>query len=179
VVAVPFFVDAKGVRINPKSLVYTWRILDRVPEGSSGVGRDTFVWTARAPFRATEIEVEAATPDGEAVARAKIVARAAPAQALLYEAHPLYGMLWNRALSSAKLMGEEMRLAVGSFFFNRRDEALLQYKWTQNSVPLVAAIGKSTAFRREGRSGRADIGVEVTNPSAMFQVGKARTVLEF
>jgi len=180
IAAIPFFVGADGKRISPKSLVYTWRIADRVPEGSSGVGRDTFTFYAKTPFRPTEIEVETATADGNVVAKNIFTAEARPANLALYEENPLYGVLWNKALSaSVALSSPEMRINAEPFFFNKNDERLLNFKWTMNSNRIGSQTDKSITLRKENAAGEAFVDVEVTNPKAMFQFGEAKTTIQF
>ena len=180
IAAVPFFAGAASARANPKMLKYTWRIADRVPEGSSGVGRDIFTFYAKVPFRPTEITVEVESPDGSAVAEARIVAEATAPQVILYEDNPLYGILWNKALArGTTLTAPEIRVAAQPFFFNKADAPLLQYNWTLNNLKIGSPSDDSIVFRKEGAAGSADISVEVTNPKAMFQFGEARTMITF
>ena len=180
VAAIPFFGDGRGGRMNPKTLRYTWRIADHVPEGSSGVGRDVFLFYAKVPFRPTEIEVEVATLDGSAVAMGTFLTEAKEPRVFLYENHPLYGTLWNRALgSSLTLPAPEIRMVAQPFFFNTADAARLSYRWTQNSQPVGSPSDKSVVFRKEGAEGSANIKVEITNPNALFQFGDAQTMLTF
>ncbi|KKU60223.1 MAG: hypothetical protein UX81_C0002G0020 [Parcubacteria group bacterium GW2011_GWA2_47_12] len=143
IAAIPFFANVSGARANPKTLKYTWRIADRVPEGSSGIGRDVFNFYAKVPFRPTEITVEVESPDGSAVAEARI------------------------------------RVAAQPFFFNKADALALQYNWTLNNLKVGSQSDESVVFRKEGAEGSAGVGVEVTNPKAMFQFGEARTMITF
>lgn len=180
IAAIPFFAGAGGARMNPKTLSYTWRIADRVPENSSGVGRDSFMFYARTPFRPTEVTVTVSTPDGSAVAEGKIVAEALAPAVFFYEEHPLYGVLWNRALTTAKeLVAPEMHVRAQPFFFNKNNASLLKYDWTQNYQKVGSPSDESIVFRNEGAEGEARIRVSVTNPNAMFQFGEAKTTLRF
>lgn len=180
IAAIPFFAGANGARVNPKTLKYTWKIADRVPEGSSGVGRDTFMFYARVPFRPTEIEVGVETADGSAVADARITAEALAPQVVLYENNPLYGILWNKALASdTALTAPEIRVVAQPFFFNKADAPQLQYNWTLNSQKVGSPSNDSIVFRKENAEGNANIGIEMTNPKAMFQFGDAKTTISF
>ena len=180
IAAIPFFANVSGARANPKTLKYTWRIADRVPEGSSGIGRDVFNFYAKVPFRPTEITVEVESPDGSAVAEARILAEATAPRVVLYEDNPLYGVLWNKALvRGVTLTAPEIRVAAQPFFFNKADALALQYNWTLNNLKVGSQSDESVVFRKEGAEGSAGVGVEVTNPKAMFQFGEARTMITF
>lgn len=180
IAAIPFFAGANGSRINPKTLKYTWKIADRVPEGSSGIGRDTFNFYARVPFRPTEITVEVENADGSAVAEARILAEARAPQVVLYEDNPLYGVLWNKALAEdTTLASPEIRIIAKPFFFNKADAPQLQYNWTLNSQKVGSQSDDSIVFRKENAEGSAGVRIEVTNPKAMFQFGDARTTVNF
>ncbi|MDP3661597.1 MAG: hypothetical protein Q8R17_01995 [bacterium] len=180
IAAIPFFGNAAGARANPKTLSYKWKIADRVPEGSSGVGRDTFIFYARVPFRPTEITVEVESPDGGAVAEARITAEALAPQVVLYEDNPLYGTLWNKALArDTTLKAPEIRVVAQPFFFNKAEAGLLQYKWTLNSQKVGSPSDNSIVFRKENAEGSAGVGISITNPKAMFQFGDAKTTINF
>lgn len=180
IAAIPFFANASGVRINPKTLKYTWKIADRVPEGSSGVGRDSFMFYARVPFRPTEIEVGVETPDGSAVAERRFLAEALAPAVVLYEDNPLYGVLWNKALASdTTLTAPEIRVVAQPFFFNKKDAPLLQYNWTLNSQKVGSPSDDSIVFRKENAEGSAFASVSITNPKAMFQFGDSKTTISF
>ncbi|TSC84536.1 MAG: Uncharacterized protein G01um101417_201 [Parcubacteria group bacterium Gr01-1014_17] len=180
IVAIPFFGNAPSARANPKTLSYKWKIADRVPEGSSGVGRDTFSFYAKVPFRPTEITVEVESPDGSAVAEARITAEALAPAVVLYEDHPLYGALWNKALAKdTALKAPEIRVVAQPFFFNKADAGLLKYNWTLNSQKVGSPSDNSVVFRKENAEGSAGVRVEVTNPKAMFQFGDAKTTISF
>ncbi len=180
IAAIPFFASANGARVNPKTLNYTWRIADRVPEGSSGVGRDVFTFYAKVPFRPTEVSVEVATADGSASAEGSILAEAKAPQVALYETHPLYGTLWNKALANNTILtAPEIRITAQPFFFNRADAPFLKYDWKLNAQKVGSPQDESVVFRKEGAEGVAGVAVEVTNPRAMFQFGEARGVIHF
>ncbi len=179
IAAIPFFASANGARANPKTLNYTWRIADRVPEGSSGIGRDVFTFYAKVPFRPTEIEVEVATVDGSAIAEGRILAEAKAPEIVLYETHPLYGTLWNKALSELTLVAPEVRVRAQPFFFNKNDAPFLKYDWTLSGKKVGIPSDDSVVFRKEGAEGTAGVNVEITNPRAMFQFGEARGVIHF
>ncbi len=180
IAAIPFFANANGARVNPKTLSYKWKISDHVPEGTSGVGRDTFNFYAKVPFRPTEITVEVESPDGSAVAEGRITAEALAPQVVLYEDNPLYGTLWNKALASALVLkAPEIRVVAQPFFFNKSDAGLLQYNWTLNSQKVGLPSENSVVFRKENAEGSAGVRVEVTNPKAMFQFGDAKTTVNF
>lgn len=180
IAAIPFFASTSGARVNPKTLKYTWKIADRVPEGSSGVGRDTFTFYARVPFRPTEITVEVENADGSAVAEGRFLAEARAPQVVLYEDNPLYGILWNKALASdIALTAPEIRVVAQPFFFNKTDAPQLQYNWTLNSQKVGSPSDNSIVFRKENVGGSAFVGVSITNPKAMFQFGDAKTMVNF
>lgn len=180
IAAIPFFGSASRGRVNPKTLKYTWKIADHVPDGSSGIGRDTFNFYAHVPFRPTEITVEVETLDGSAVAEAHITAEALAPQVVLYEDNPLYGVLWNKALASdITLTAPEIRMVAQPFFFNKAEAPQLQYNWTLNSQKVGSPSDDSVVFRKENAEGSAGVGVSITNPKAMFQFGDAKTTVNF
>lgn len=181
VVAVPRFISAGGARISSRNLLFTWHEGDRVRADVSGVGKDSFILKGRIPFRSVPISVEVSTTDQTIVAAGTTFVEQRQPTAALYEEHPLYGVLYNRALTAPfNLSGDEVRLTAAPFFLDGGGASSLQFRWLMNNVAVGDASEKTMVFRNTGgKGGEALVRVEVRNSSKIFQGASAETSVLF
>ena len=69
-VALADFQSAPGTRLPASSLVYTWRLGNRVLTDSSGIGKSTLLATAPVRYRNADITVTVTSPDNSLVGEA-------------------------------------------------------------------------------------------------------------
>ena len=109
---------APGTRLPASSLVYTWRLGERILTDSSGVGRSTLIATAPVRYRSADISVTVTSPDSTLVAAASTRVYAVDPVARIYRNDPLLGTNFDIALSDRFAMPdtEATFRAVGYFF---------------------------------------------------------------
>ena len=162
-----------GTMIPARELIYTWRRNGEVLGGISGRGRATAVIPVEHLFGTDVISVEARSED-DRLARISSVSVSIQEPVLeLYEDHPLYGVLYNRALSnSASVSGSEATFAAIPFFAQARSiyDPALQFEWRVNSTDIPANLknpGELT-INAENSSGVAFIELAVTHATNFF-----------
>lgn len=162
-----------GVMIPAEQLIYTWRRNGEVLGNISGRGRAAAVIPVEHLFGTDSISVEARSAD-DRLAHVSSVSVTAQEPALeLYEDHPLYGVLYHRALpNAASLAGSEVTFAAIPYFAQARNiyDPALQFAWRVNSTDIPANLknpGELT-INAENSSGIAFVELGVTHVTNFF-----------
>ncbi|MDP2593393.1 MAG: hypothetical protein Q8P52_01950 [bacterium] len=175
VIARPNIITKDGRLLSSKSLVYIWKENGQIINELSGYGKDVFVAIGTVPLRPITISVEAKTADEAYVAKGEISIAQDKPVVLFYEKHPLYGILYNRALRrNLNLNTSEMSVVAIPYFFtaDSMENRSLLYSWNMNGIPLEGSRNSIVLRAEEGKSGRATVGLEVRSADKLFQFGE-------
>lgn len=171
-VAVPDVRTAPNNAVSAQSLVYTWRLNNRILTESSGIGKSVLSATAPVRYRDATVSLTVATQDQSIVAEAKTVISPVDPIVRVYRADPLLGPLFETALSGTyALMGDEETFRAVPYFF--ADTPALS--WTLNGATSGSA--RDLTVRTTARSaGSAQVTIAARhkdtfqNASAAFRV---------
>ncbi len=166
--------SAPGTRLPASSLVYTWRLGNRILTDSSGIGRSTLVATAPVRYRNAEISVTVTSPDNSLVGEASTVVSAVDPIARIYRNDPLLGPNFDVALASRFSMAdtEATFRAVGYFFATAPSIA-----WSVNGA--ANGTDKDLTVRSTGSGqGTAGLAVSLTEPTTR-RSSESRSTIEF
>lgn len=140
-VAVPSLHDTNGSRLDPSELVYLWKLDDRVQKEASGIGRTSFRLENTRFTRSMNVSVEVSTYDRSQIAVDEVTVPTEDPRFVLYQAHPLLGVLYERALGTQFTVGtEEVNLVAEPYYYSLtgRDDLVLSYDWQLNRQNLEA-----------------------------------------
>lgn len=184
VVALPDIVTENGGTVNPKSLVYTWKVDGNAAPNVSGYGKNFILFKGAVPLRATSVEVEAASVDKMYAASGKTTFSPVLPQLMFYEDSPLYGVLYNEALGgNVTLANQEIKIAAVPYFIGvkERQDSEVVYKWQLNNQSVRLNGHKdSVAFRQDrGVSGSAVVSLDVSLLGKVFQLASGGLTLSF
>src|ERR1039458_7610013 len=116
IVAMPHLADSSGVLIDPSILVYNWKQDSTVLQDKSGYGKQSITITGSVIPRSTTVNVDVSTRDGSRTASGVITLQAGNPSVVFYKDDPLYGVLYNIALSSqAVFSNQEITLLAAPF----------------------------------------------------------------
>ncbi len=161
-----------GTRLPASSLVYTWRLGNRVLTDSSGIGRSTLVAAAPVRYRNADVTVTVTSPDSALVGEARTVISAVDPVARIYRNDPLLGPNFDTALTSSFSMPdtEATFRAVGYFF-----AIPPTFAWTVNNA--TNGTDKDLTVRATGNGqGTARLGVTATEPESRRSAASQVTV---
>ncbi|MDO8594644.1 MAG: hypothetical protein Q7R93_03990 [bacterium] len=180
--ALPVFTNADKSRVDPKTLIYTWKEDGKTIGDASGYGRSAFVLKGGVPMRTKTVAVEVNSADSTMLADASIDIQPVQPRVLLYENNPLYGIEFNRPLGNAfSLSGDEVNLSAIPFYFEAGSRAnpLLSYSWLANYKELPNEKKPSISLRRSSaEGGSANVSVSVEHSENTFEAaGAALTIL--
>lgn len=161
IVAIPDFHSSNGTRLAPSSLVYTWKLSNRILTEDSGIGRS--VLTARAParYRNADVSVTVTTKDETVVGSASIsVAPASPA-VYAYRSDPLLGLDFSHAISGAfALTNEEETFRAIPLNFSTAPEI----SWMLDGK-AAGSNERLTVRTTSDNAGSASVGITALEPA--------------
>ncbi len=164
----------RGTTMMPASeLVYTWRRNGEVLGSISGRGRSAAVIPVEHLFGTDAISVEARSADDRLAQSSSVSVSAEEPVLALYEDHPLYGVLYHRALSrSASVDGSESTFAAIPFFVQARNiyDTALHFEWRVNSaeIPANPKNPSELTVNADNSTGIAFIELGVTHATNFF-----------
>jgi hypothetical protein len=184
-IAVPTFVGANGAVADPKTLVYTWTRNGTVIGGASGYGKNVFSTNSGVLARPLSIEVKVATPDSSQQATRAVTVSGTRPEIIFYENHPLYGMLYNKALPEKfTLASKEVSVVATPYFFavGQKDNSALSYSWQMNnqSIPNQEKPYALVLRRPEtNEAGTANVSLTLQHLGNMLQYANASIQMMF
>ena len=174
VVALPELVRTTGEKVPTKNIVYTWRKDGKVVQAASGLGKNSFTFSGSVPIRDAEISVTAAALEGELSATKQVRITNVTPKIIFYENSPLYGLMFNRAITNTvKLVETELSVVALPYFFTVSSAASknLNYVWSLNGQEVANQDPKNSFTVRLEKAGVgvADIGLKINNTAQIFQ----------
>lgn len=181
--ALPEFV-INGKSIDPKTLVYKWTQDTTVLGDQSGYGRNTLTIDGSVVSRSTEMQVDVSTLDGTVLGRQILTVTPEDTEALIYENNPLYGVLFNKAITGTyTLNAQQVQFEAYPYFFTAPTRALadLSYNWEMNDAPInVPTSQHSMLFRNTtNQAGNTSVSLLITSATKILQNATAAFAVNF
>jgi len=177
-IALPYFIDAAGNKIDSKSLVYTWHVGDQAQQQASGFGRDTFEYRGSAFYRTKDVHVEVSSVDRSLTASRNISIPAFDPVIRFYPVHPIWGLDLRQAINANEaysLQQERLVEAAPFYFSDIEDERQTTFRWEMNGRPMQAFGDRKQVNLRapDGLSGQARITLSINHESRILQIADA------
>lgn len=180
--AIVRFVRPNGTTIAPNDIVYSWyRGATRL---ASGRGRTSIQFSGPGVFTTEQLSVTVQSVDGTYVGHASTRISGVDPTIELYENHPLFGVLYHRALTGTAMTGEnEQRITAVPYFAHApmpSDTSLL-YKWTVEGLNITPDPDEpqTITITSSGYTGPVRIGLDLTSSSDLFMKAKGSWELTF
>lgn len=118
VIAIADLRNSSGTRLNPNSLVYTWRLGNQILESDSGIGKNVLSAIAPQRYRDAQISVVVTSSDGSVVAKETTLLQSTDPVVRIYKTDPLLGTNFTHALTGTySLTGSEESFRAVPYFF--------------------------------------------------------------
>lgn len=171
--AIPRFALPGGALVPDSQLVFTWRYNGDVLKNASGLGKSSASIPIAHLFGGNDIAVEARTQDGTLSGAAEVSLASREPLLDLYEDHPLYGLLFNNALSSgARIAESEMTFAALPYFAlaSGPADAHLTYSWRVNGSQVRASATSSNelTINADNSSGQAYLELDLSQNNNIY-----------
>ena len=172
--AVPRFKRVGGTSlVSPDDLIYTWKKGGKIIQSISGRGQHSVTFEAPTLLGPDTISVDVRTTDGVLQDSSSVRIPSVEPLLVLYENHPVFGILYHRALESPATVPEvETTFSVVPYFapIQNPDDNSLVYKWQvgNTSIPSNPTYPSAITINAEGTSGLARIQLAITHISNFF-----------
>ncbi len=181
--AVPRFKRA-GVSIPSSALTYMWRRNGMVLGSISGLGRSTAILPVEHLFGTDTISVEVRSGDGVLSHTSSVSLFARDPVLTLYQDHPLYGVMYHRALGPSTFIPEtEMTFTAIPLFAQATSvyDPALNFVWHVNGaeIPTNRENPGKITINAENSSGIAFVELETTHATNYFLNAKDRWNVTF
>jgi hypothetical protein len=185
VTAMPELIKISGVKIPAQDIIYSWKRNGKIDQNVSGLGKNTLFFQGTVPIRDSLVEVMASSLDNSVFASKQINITNDDPKIIFYEDSPIYGIMFNKAISgNVRMLADEFKVKVFPYFMSvgYAQSPDLSYKWSINSrISENLDEDKSAmVFRQEGiGSGLANISLKIENTLRIFQFSENNFVINF
>ena len=174
-------------KIESKDIFYKWTKDGTVLGKSSGLGQDSIKITGSVPIDDIQLGVEAYdNVTRRLLAKDSKVVKPEDPKLLFYEKNPIYGILYNKAISNSYYMGDRDELTITaepfSFDFLKSTDDNSTYSWKINNNSATSSNNKNEllVIQQENKiKGTASISVDISNIKKDFQEVSGDFNLEF
>lgn len=172
--AVPHFQSAgANAPIDPSELFYTWKKDGRTLTSLSGKGRYSVMIDGPVLFGTDIVSVEVKTADGVLQGSASVRLASVEPSLVLYEEHPIFGVLFHRAVENGATFPEtEVGFVAIPYYapVQNLQTQLLAYNWRVNgsSVSSNQARPNTITLNAAGSDGRATLELTLTHATNFF-----------
>ncbi len=176
--AIPEFFTGAGKRLDPKTLVYTWKKNGTIDPNQSGYGKDSFTSSQASYIRGgDDINVEVSNNDGSIIATKTTTISPGIPEIIFYGESPLYGIQYEKALNGTfNLTAEEVTLRAEPFNVSTNNIFTgLSFDWSINSesVPSFKDKNKITLRKAGSVGGQSDVSLSIQHQTKILQGGIA------
>jgi len=173
-VAIPNLISPTGTKLNPNNLIYKWSVDGTVLGSKSGYGKNALLYTGSILGKDALIMVEVSTADKTTSGKGVLLLSAQRPEVLLYEKNPIYGILFNKELSSNPISLIEKEITIQAAPYSTSAEntvSNLSYSWMINGSKIPAPSNQNFVTLRNstGQKGSSLISVLVSNNSYFLQ----------
>ena len=170
-IAIPHLSTSGAKEMDPKSLVYVWKLGGKYIDGGQGYGKQSVIVTSDIIPKPLEISVDINNREGTAHASGNITINPSDPSLSFYEDDSLYGILFNKAIiDSANLKNSEMKIQAIPFGFNL-NSGNTSYTWSINNIEQPDLIkNRSITIRTKGDTdGTSLVGIDIRNDRNILQ----------
>ncbi len=181
IIAIPAITGADGKTISPRNILYKWSKNDEPLADHSGYGRNVFLLDTAELRTPIDISADVSTLDNNYRASGKVTLDTAEPLVLLYENSPLYGILFNHAITGMfSLVDKEATIEAFPYFFTVNDRNKLTYDWSVNGATTENFKGPSLTLRKESsEQGSAKVYLNVNNDASLIERGDSEFTISF
>lgn len=178
--ATPRGYNANGLLIPFDQYTYTWSVNGKVDQSKSGYGINYFIYPDSIFSETARISVKVSSRDNSVSSVGTINLMPTSPSVVLYEDNPIYGVIYENAVTGTKKLDrEEITISAVPFFFDKR-LGHLNFNWRANGSLIKQESQSSITFRQDADvNGTADVSVEVKNKDKILQNSVSNFFLVF
>ncbi|MEK7133763.1 MAG: hypothetical protein AAB804_01690 [Patescibacteria group bacterium] len=175
--AVPHFKRPDGTMTKASDVIYTWKKNGEVLGSISGRGRSNARIPIQHLYGTENISIEARTSDNLLSNGSSLSISPIQPVLVLYQDHPLYGVLYHQALGVASSIAEsEATFAATPYFagITGQNDPALTFDWSVNgkTLPQSATRPEAITINADNSSGIAVLRLELTHATNFYMDAK-------
>lgn len=149
-VAIPHFSKSGTKEVDPKTLVYSWKLGGKFIEGGQGYGKQSVTIDSGSIPRPLEISVQVSKSDQSDSAAGSMVLNPTDPELDFYENDSLYGVMFNKSITdSLSMKNTEVNIVVSPTGFNLNNKSI--FNWSVNNIEQPSLIqNRSITVRSKG-----------------------------
>jgi hypothetical protein len=170
-IAMPHLYTFDSRELDSKKLIYQWKMGGKFIDGASGYGKQSILINGGDIPKTLSITVEVYNREQTVAATGKIEMEPTDPFVIFYENNPLYGIYYNKEVSSKlNLYNPEITLVAYPFGFNL-GKNLLTYVWSINNIeqPNLSKNQSITLKTRTDTGGSSNVGIDIKNVKNILQ----------
>ena len=170
-IAVPHLAKDSRSEIDPKTLVYSWKMGGKYIENGQGYGKQSIVVDSGGIPRDLSITVDISNRESTQNVSGSINLTPTEPTLSFYEEDSLYGILFNKSLTNkVPLKNSEMKVIGIPYGFNLTKTANT-YTWSINNIEQPDLIdNRDITIRTKGDvDGSSDINLDIRNTESILQ----------
>ena len=181
IVAFPQFPTTSGGQYNPKELIYNWRVNGKKVKEVGGRGANALAVHNSGVLRPMKVEVDVFSQNNLLSAYSAIEIPVRQPQVVVYEHHPLMGILYNRAITSKKLTETETSFVAEPFFFSldTREDPNISYTWKVDGRELDISSSRLSLRHTPENKVQSSIEVNLRHGVSVLQQALTRFDVEY
>lgn len=173
IIAIPHLTQKNGVEYDPDTLIYEWTRNESVIQNQSGYGKSSIILDGSLIPRTFTVTVNVHSRNNDAYVNG--IVSIAPEQAVLtmYIDDPLYGPLFNKAITDQIDLGNEKESAVVAipYGFNAINTDNVSYDWMINDNLRQDLLKNQSIILRapSGGTGTSVVSLKIKNIRNILQ----------
>jgi hypothetical protein len=179
--ALPIIANGKGGFLDTKDMVFKWHLHGETNPRYTGKGLDSIVAKGKTPFIPLTASVQITDASGAILAIGHTKIPITYPSVLLYEGHPLTGLIRSKTLSSSYSMNtSESTLFAEPYYMSTptRTDPSLVYEWRIASQKITTP-GKVVLRPQGSGAGSASVEATVTHRTLINQRARGETTVRF
>jgi hypothetical protein len=184
IIAIPD-ITIGGIKIKTKDLNFRW-FIDNIASGNnSGKGKNSIAINGKIPIKDINVSLNILDDSGLTLTQFSKTIKVEDPIVLLYENHPLYGLLYNKAITDEYFLGtrEELKITAKPYYFNFTSKSNLNFLWYINDTYILPDADKTDEIilkqTTSNLPGVANISLNLKNKVNIFQYAKENINITF
>lgn len=159
-------------------LIYKWTINNEVLQDQSGYGRNSISIINNGLGGNINVELLVTDPSGTTAAQNSLVIPQNNPSLVFYENSPLYGPVFDHALSSFDMQNAELSVLAYPLNIDANLLDILNYKWLVNSKKTDES-GRAITLRKPDTAGQSQITLKISNDKNVMQYAQGDFLVKF
>lgn len=173
VIALPE-IRKNGILIDPKSMIYSWKLNYNNDQENSGYGKNSFVYNSDYLEDTNNVSVTASTLDQKYSANGNMNIGATNPKILFYKNDANLGTIWELALSNGHKIQSDEIIEAAPYFVSPKDIRVPTFVWNwsinNNLVSILGPRKNLISLKAQtGVSGTSKIKLEISNQDKIFE----------